>query len=497
LKMSASQQPASQQLGGQFRPMPRHDSLTAPAVQAVIDLNLQCNEAFNPPRLVMHPPAPTVPSLQHQMMEYEQARREMYEKHEQGIRDDEKALAVKVAEGTLGPADGWKVRTKDRFPGMSKLNDRAKLGRQLWGDASMLRQELRIKNAMSDKPVQPREGDYEEHRTRHFNDFCTRIKQDDAKLGPQPGIPRTSVGGAEQAQIVRSSARARLALARDSFLPQNAGTVYTQKECQLRERHIPKRYDQLAALEDATGLDRTTVARLFITFRQLAGQSSEYEKVRSSEYTVDHRNLRKKINRIDFCRAITQAKVVPTMEFAAKLYEMLQSRSSNPEIGGLDAEGFVKGFAELSNVASWASRVGWVWELFQLQDSGSPDPKTLSFNGLVQLMNWFYHLIDYDTSKAAPDCVVLVDHLTNVEVANGFETSEKLSEDGAVSKEQLVKGTDEIPETHPKVAGALRELWRRVGNMTHTAIGDSRPIEEHIRTLEFELGQFWATQPRD
>ena len=466
--------------------MPRHTALTAPAVQAVVDLNMHCNEILNPPRLVMHPPAPPLLSHEHQILEYENARRELYEKHEQALRQDDEEIQRRTAEGTLDSPEKWRVRAKDRFPGLSTLHERAKLGRQLWGDASMLRQEMRIKQAMSDSPVQPREeGEYSEHRTRHFKDFCTRIKQDDAKLGPQPGIPRTSVGGAEQAQILRSSARARLAIARDSFLPQNAKTIYTPTECKLRERHIPKRFDQLSALEDATGLDRTTVARLFITFRQKAGQSSEYDRVRTSEYRVDQRNYRKKINRIDFSRMILGAKVVPTMDFAVKLYEMLQSRSSHPEVGGLDAEGFVKGLAELSNVSSLGIRLGWLWELFQRADSDSPNAESLSFNGLVQLMSWVYHLIDYDTTKAASDCVVLVDHLTNC------------AEDGSVSKQQLVDGVQEIPETRQKVSGALRELWLRVGNLTHTSIGDSRPIEDHIRTLEFELGQYWATQPRD
>eukprot|EP00656_Telonema_subtile_P014948 TRINITY_DN17743_c0_g1_i2.p1 TRINITY_DN17743_c0_g1~~TRINITY_DN17743_c0_g1_i2.p1 ORF type:complete len:258 (+),score=48.77 TRINITY_DN17743_c0_g1_i2:169-942(+) len=250
--------------------------------------------------------------------------------------------------------------------------------------------------------------------------------------------------------------RARLAVARDSF-------------CEDTHKYKPvtsaptgpgkSRYDVLADLSEQSGMDRHMTARLYLTFRTVASTSSEYARV-MDEST--------RINRIDWCRTVLEVGIFPTMKYANRAYDVLVRRSNNPRQGGMDVRSFVVGLGALSAAGTVQAKIELLWELFSLSD------ETLEFNELVQLVCWVYHLIGLDTTDAPQHALVLLD---------------QVGSDETLSKDQLSRGVQEIPQMLEKFLAALSELWSRVGRLTQLPLGDSAPapMDDRIRTLEYEI----------
>eukprot|EP00656_Telonema_subtile_P014947 TRINITY_DN17743_c0_g1_i1.p1 TRINITY_DN17743_c0_g1~~TRINITY_DN17743_c0_g1_i1.p1 ORF type:complete len:432 (+),score=84.60 TRINITY_DN17743_c0_g1_i1:157-1452(+) len=413
---------------------------TTPAVQAVIDLNMRFNRMFNPPKLVMRAPA-RLPQE-----EYQQAREQLRKQHQQNLRDDQAEI-----NSNPPPAEStWKVRIKDTFHPLDRMAvDDAKRAMEAAYDCSGLRADLRAKHN-TDAPSALVATDTGGYRSQHFVEHRMRVEQEMAGYGPRPGVPRVNPAD------LRSSMRARLAVARDSF-------------CEDTHKYKPvtsaptgpgkSRYDVLADLSEQSGMDRHMTARLYLTFRTVASTSSEYARV-MDEST--------RINRIDWCRTVLEVGIFPTMKYANRAYDVLVRRSNNPRQGGMDVRSFVVGLGALSAAGTVQAKIELLWELFSLSD------ETLEFNELVQLVCWVYHLIGLDTTDAPQHALVLLD---------------QVGSDETLSKDQLSRGVQEIPQMLEKFLAALSELWSRVGRLTQLPLGDSAPapMDDRIRTLEYEI----------
>eukprot|EP00658_Telonema_sp_P-2_P021010 TRINITY_DN18336_c0_g2_i5.p1 TRINITY_DN18336_c0_g2~~TRINITY_DN18336_c0_g2_i5.p1 ORF type:complete len:480 (-),score=142.36 TRINITY_DN18336_c0_g2_i5:201-1595(-) len=415
----------------------RHPALTGAATEAVINLNMRMNSIQD---RACHVPVPMVPPAQHH---YDMARAELHANHQKQVDKIEAHLPEEK------PVQ-WRVRAKDWYPGVHHMHEeRDKLARELSFDSSALRSELRL--AYRANPVGPRTDPPAEYRSQHFVEYCIRTKQELAGMGPRPGVPRTTVGGSEQATLPRSNMRAKLSVARGSFLPN--GNKYEQRANKLPGPN--SRFDILSRLSNDSGLDRETTARLYLTFRTVANASVEYARLDNNVC----------VNRIDFCRAVVDVKLFPTTKFANKAFELMCCKNGKAGQGGMDVDGFVLGIGLFSGVMPVGRKLEFLWDLFAENDK-------LEFDGLVRLFSWVYHLIGYDTEEAPQQALKFLD---------------LCGKDDLVSKSQLVEGVPEIPQVGEKFGAALKELWVRVAKLTQLPLGDSRSMEEKIRSLEYEI----------